>query len=222
MVVPDRINIQGLCSESVEVDPGLLAYTPGPLKTQEMCDKATTQNPDTLRFIPDHLKTHKMCNEVMRTMPNAFHLIPDHFKTQGMCTKAIEVNPWQLYYVPDHFKTQELCNDAVQEEPFSLQYLPDYFVTQKQLKIWHDKDDYCKDDELIEWYEGHQKRKAHKAKIKEEVLPTAWHSDRVMDWCMSEDEEKQIEKLGKQQIVFFKLSETKIITLWQILTSLGS
>ena len=51
--------------------------------------------------------------------------------------------------------------------------------------------------ELIEWYQGHQKRKAHKSKIKEEVLPIAWHPDCVMDWCMSEDKEKEIEKLEK-------------------------
>ena len=72
-----------------------------------------------------------------------------------MCTKSIEVNSWQLHYVPDHIKTQALRNNAVEEEPSSLKHVPDYFVTQKQLKIWHDGDDYCKDDELIEWYEDH-------------------------------------------------------------------
>ena len=79
-----------------------------------------------------------------------------------MCTKATEVKPWQLYYVPDHIKTQELCNDEVEEEPSSLQYVPDYFVTQKQLKIWHNEDDYCNYDELNKWYEGYQKRKSQK------------------------------------------------------------
>ena len=33
------------------------------------------------------------------------------------------------------------------------------------------------------------------AKIKEELLPIAWHPNRVMDWCMSEDEKKETEKL---------------------------
>ena len=41
---------------------------------------------------------------------------------------------------------------------------------------------------LSGWYEGHQKRKAQKAKIIEELLPIAWHPNRVMDWCMSEDQ----------------------------------
>ena len=70
---------------------------------------------------------------------------------------------------------------AVEEEPSSLQYVPDHFVTRKQLKIWRDGDDYCNDDELFEWYKGHQKGKAQKGKIKEELLPIAWHPDRVMN-----------------------------------------
>ena len=32
------------------------------------------------------------------------------------------------------------------------------------------------------------KKKAQKTSIKEELIPIAWHPDRVMDWCMSEDE----------------------------------
>ena len=58
-------------------------------------------------------------------------------------------------------------------------------MTQEQLKLWHDDDD-CDndDDELIEWYEGHQKRKAQKAKIKDELMPIAWHPLRWWDWCV--------------------------------------
>ena len=62
-----------------------------------------------------------------------------------------------------------------------------WFVTQQQVQSWHD--DYYDDDKIIEWYEGHQKRKAQKAKIKE-VLPIAWHPSRYWDWCMSEDEKR--------------------------------
>ena len=32
------------------------------------------------------------------------------------------------------------------------------------------------------------RRKAQNLKIKEELLPIAWHPNRVKDWCMSEDE----------------------------------
>ena len=68
-----------------------------------------------------------------------------------------------------------------------MQFAPDWFVTKQQQKIWHDN------DEIIGYHEGYQKRKAQKAKIKEELLPIAWHPDRVMDWCML-DKEKRLWK----------------------------
>ena len=83
-----------------------------------------------------------------------------------------------------------MCDDAVWGGPFSLQYVPDQFVTYQQIKSWHDDDDYRNDERIVDRYEGYQKRKAHKAKTKEELMPIAWHPNRVMDWCMSEDEKR--------------------------------
>ena len=51
------------------------------------------------------------------------------------------------------------------------------------------------EDKFSGWYNGYQKRKAQKAKIKEELLPIAWHPNHVWDWCMPRDEKKEIEKL---------------------------
>ena len=48
---------------------------------------------------------------------------------------------------------------------------------------WNDDDE----DKFFGWYDGYQKRKAQKAKIKEKFLPIASHPSRVMDWCISED-----------------------------------
>ena len=74
-------------------------------------------------------------------------------------------------------------------------------MTQQQIKIWHDDSEYRdEDDDIIEWHDGYKTRKAQKSKIKEQLLPIAWHPDRVMDWCMSEDEKR----LWKEQIVVFK------------------
>ena len=47
----------------------------------------------------------------------------------------------------------------------------------------NDDDD---EDEFFEWYDGYKKRKTQKVKI-EELLPIAWHPDRVTDWCMPGD-----------------------------------
>ena len=122
-------------------------------------------------FIPDHLRTQEMCNEVMRNNPIGFFFIPDHFKIQEMCIKAFEPDPWQLKYVPD------------------------WFMTQGQVKVWHDYGEYCNDDGVIEWYESYKRRKAQKAKIKEELSPIAWHPSRWWDSCMTGGEKSDEEKL---------------------------
>ena len=114
--------------------------------------------------------------------------VPDHLKTQAMCEKAFENDSYTLKYVPDHLKTQEVCNKTLHERLWLLEYVPDWFVTQKQIDIWCDDDYWYHDDEIIKWCNGYKKRKAQKAKIKEELMPISWHPDRAIDWCMSEDE----------------------------------
>ena len=84
---------------------------------------------------------------------------------------------------------------AVMEDPSSLEYVPDWFVTQQQIELWDDDDEYYDDDKIIEWLEGHQKRKAQKAKTKEELKPIAWHPSRWRDWCVPENEKKETERL---------------------------
>ena len=61
-----------------------------------------------------------------------------------------------------------------------MRYVPDWFVTQQLLRQW---DDYYDDNGYIKWYDGYQKRKTQKAKIKEELMPIAWHPSRWGDWC---------------------------------------
>ena len=40
-----------------------------------------------------------------------------------------------------------------------------------------------------------KKQNAQKASIKEGLLPIAWHPSRYWDWCLSEDEKQEAEKL---------------------------
>ena len=87
-----------------------------------------------------------------------------------------------------------MCKRAIEVDLYTLVFCSASFVTQEQIKSWCD-DDY--DDEAPGWYEGYQKRKAQKAKTKEELLPIAWHPLRRRDWCISEDEKKETEKLWK-------------------------
>ena len=55
-----------------------------------------------------------------------------------------------------------------------MQYVPDYFVKQQQLRHFYDGND--KFFSRLNWYEGSQKRKAQKAKIKNKLLPVAWNN----------------------------------------------
>ena len=86
---------------------------------------------------------------------------------------AIEVDPWQLNDIPDYLKTQKMCDDVVRKETYSLQLVPDWFVTEEEIDVWYYYNEYCDDDELIEWYNDYHRRKAQKAKIKEELMPIA-------------------------------------------------
>ena len=88
-----------------------------------------------------------------------------------------------------------MCDKAVEDDLSSLQFVPDWFVAQQQINVWHDDDYQYHDDEIIEWYNGYQKRKVQKAKVKEEFLLIAWHPSRYWDWCMSEDEKRDKEAL---------------------------
>ena len=90
-----------------------------------------------------------------------------------------------LEFVPEHLKAQEMCNEAVLRNPWMVERVPDYFVTQEM-------EEFIDDDVFITWYKGYIKRKAQKAKIKEELMPVAWHPDRWWDWCMPEDEKQEI------------------------------
>ena len=129
-----------------------------------------------------------MCNEIVRNCPWELKFIPDYFKTKEMCEKAVKLYPWSLEYVEDHFRTEDMCGEAVRREPYALGYVPNWFVTQE---VWcFDNNDY-----FIRWRNVYQKRKAKKASIKEELMPIAWHPSRYWDWCMSEDEKKETEKL---------------------------
>ena len=63
---------------------------------------------------------------------------------------------------PDHCKTHKMRDKAVSEDLYTLQYVHDWFVTQEQVKIWYDDDDYCDDDEIVEWYVDYKNARTKK------------------------------------------------------------
>ena len=152
-----------------------------------------------LTFVPDHFKTKRMCESAVEDKSETIEFVPVHFKTKRMCERTVKDEPEALEFVPDHFKMQKMCDKVVKDDSYSLQLVPDWFVTHQKVKIWHDDDDDDDDDddEFIQWYSGYQKHKAQKAKVKEELMPIAWHPSRWWDWCIPEDEKKETAKLWK-------------------------
>ena len=112
-----------------------------------------------------------------------------------MSQRAVEKGPYTLNFVPDHFKTQGMCEKAVEKYPLILIFVPHWFATQGQVKVWHDRNYYYDNDEIIQWYDGYKKCKAKKAQIEKELMPIAWHPSRWWDWYVPKDEKKETEKL---------------------------
>ena len=139
-------------------------------------------------YVPDQYKTQEMCNEVVEKSPYALSYVPDHFVTQEMCNEAVEKSPWMLEHVPNQFVTQKMCNEAVEKNPQMLELVPDQFVTQKMCNEAVEKIP-C----ALRWYKGYEQREAQKAKIKEELMPVAWHPDRWWNQCVPEHEKKELE-----------------------------
>ena len=68
-----------------------------------------------------------------------------------------------------------MCDKAFENNPRSLNYVPDWFVTHQKI-LWVMKritGRRCLFEDITEWYEGYQKRKAQKTSIKEELFPIA-------------------------------------------------
>ena len=162
-----------------------------------MCEKAIEKGLRGVYYVLDHFKAQGMCGKTVAFNPYTLRFVPDRFKTQKMRERAVKDEPETLDFVPDHFKAQEMCDKEVEEDPCVLEFVSDWFATHQQVKIWHDDNDYDDDDddEIIEWYNGYQKRKTQKAKIKDELMPLAWHPSRWWDWCVPEDEKKRNRKI---------------------------
>ena len=112
-----------------------------------------------------------------------------------MSERAVEDKTEALEFVPDHLKTKGMCEKAVEKYPSILIFVLDWFVMQGQVKVWHDHNYYCDDDETIDCYDGYKKPKAQKTQIDKKLMPIAWHPSRWWNWCVPEDEKKVIEKL---------------------------
>ena len=146
-----------MCEGSIVEDPSILEFVPDKYKMQEMCKKAVEEDAHALEFVPDQYKTPEMCEKSVKEDPYALEFVPDHYKNKEMCEKEVDAHLPILEFDPDKCKTKK-CVMKLR----SFIYVPDWFLTQEQVKIWH--------GENFGWYDNFKKRKAQKAKIKEELI----------------------------------------------------
>ena len=133
-----------------------------------MCDKAVKDDSSFLHFVPDWF----MIKEWIDMWYDDYYDDGDghHWDDDGDYWDEDFNDKDKFFYWYYGNKKRK----AVYKYPWLLKYLPDWFVTQQQLKLWHDDDYYCNDDEIIKWYDGYKKRKAQKVKLKEVLMPISW------------------------------------------------
>ena len=160
---------------------------PDRFKTRDLCEKVVRQEVEMFFYTPNDLRSQEMCDYVIMEGKGhwLFFDINDEFKNIEMCRYVVRENCEMVIFVPDRFKTREMCNNAVFEDKSLIKNVSDWFVTAEMLEK-------CKDKE---WLEGFRRCKAQMAKIEEKLLPIAWHPDRTIDWCFSEDKKQDLEKL---------------------------
>ena len=147
-----------------------------------MYNDVVEKSPWLLEHVLDQFLTEAMCDEAVQRVSCMLEHVPGQYKTQEMCNEAVQ------RIVPDQYKTQEMCNEVVEKSYWMLELVPDQFVTQKMCNEAVKKSP-CD----LSWYKGYEQRNAQKAKIKEELMPVAWHPDRWWNWCVPEHEKKELE-----------------------------
>ena len=53
---------------------------------------------------------------------------------------------------------------------------------------------------LLAWHTKFEKRKALKKELNEELMSAAWHPNRRWDWCISEDEKREIDPMFIEEL----------------------
>ena len=70
-----------------------------------------------------------------------------------------------------------------------------------------DDNNFCEEDpeaiihvRILAWQNKFEKRKLLKKDINKELMPVAWHPTRWWDWCMSGDENKEIDPIFTDKV----------------------
>ena len=186
--LPNRRKIQEMCNKTVDNYAHALEFVPDRYKSKEICDKIVSENPFMLKYFPDKYMTEKMCDEEF--LPT-LHFVPDWFVISKMIKKlftSFYADENILYFDEDSGNVVFSCNEMD--------------ILNINLNNINLDNNFDEDDPgtiiyvgLLAWHAKFEKRKALKKELNEELMPEAWHPNRRWNWCLSEDEKKEINPL---------------------------
>ena len=153
-----------------------------------MCDTVVSNDPPLIVYCPDKYITHKMCDQDVDYSLPVLKLIPYWLVTSKMIKKrftALCANDNICYFDQD-------SGDVV----FNCIEMGILNIDLNNISL-NDKFDEDDPDTIIlmrlfAWQIKFIKCKKLKKELNEELMPVAWDPDKWWDWCISEDEEKEI------------------------------
>ena len=138
-----------------------------------MCDKAVHDCLAAIRFVPDWFLTSKMIKKLFTDLYTDEYIV--YFNEDS---SNVVFNYNEMDIVNIDFKCFNLHNNNFDKDD------PDT-ITHVRLLDWHIK---------------FEKRKALKKELNEGLMPVAWHQIRWWDWCMSENEKKEIDPMFIEEL----------------------
>ena len=167
--IPDQYKTQEMCDRVVSEDPFLIVYCPDKYKTQEICDEAVDDYLAALKLIPDWFVTNKMIKELYTALYSDENIL--YFKKDSG-NAVFYYNEIGIFNID--LNNINLDNNFDGDDPDTIILI--------RLLAWHSHSKF-------------EKRKVLKREINEELMPIAWHPKRWWNFCISEDEKKEIEPI---------------------------
>ena len=164
----------------VSEDPFMLIYCPNRCKTQKKkkkkSDEAVNDCLVALKFIPDWIVTSKTLEKfhdaLLANDDYSFSLLALLFFDEDFSKVTLFANRMGILSVDLDKINLDDDNNFYEDNPETIIHV-----------------------KLLAWHNKFEKYEAFKKHINKELMPVTWHPSRWWDWCMLEDEKKQIEPI---------------------------
>ena len=159
------------------------------IKTQEMCDTVVSEDPSLIIYCLDKYKTQRMYDEAVDDCLAVLKFVFDWFVAGEMITKLFI----SLYADENILYFNEAFGDAV----FNWNGMSILNIDLKNINLDNNFDEDNPDSIILirfcAWRNKFEKCKELKKELHEELMLVVWHPNRQWDWCMSEDEKKEMD-----------------------------